>query len=63
MPLKFLSCALVEDGILQFNGKFYIPTESEIKKMILQEMHNVPYACHPSYQNNLKKMKKSIGHE
>ena len=38
-----------EDGILQFNGKIYVLVESEIKKIVVQEMHNIPYAGHPRY--------------
>ena len=43
-----------------FNGRIYVPTESELKKIIMQETHNVPYVGHPGYQNTLTTIKKSF---
>ena len=40
---------MTEDGILQFNGRIYVPNESELKNIIMQEMHNLPYAGHLGY--------------
>ena len=40
---------MTKDGIIQFNGIIYVPTEGDLKKIILQEIHNVPYAGHPGY--------------
>ena len=51
---------MTEDRILLFNGRIYVPTESELKKIIMQEMQNVPYVGHPRYQNTLTKIKKEF---
>ena len=47
-----------EDGILKLKGRVYIPNSSELRKSVLQEMHNVPYAGHPSYQKIVTAIRK-----
>ena len=51
---------MTEDGIIQFNGRIYVLAKSELKKIIIQEMHNVPYAGHPQYQKTLTAFKKQF---
>jgi hypothetical protein len=38
------------DGILLRKNKIFVPKVQDLKRMILHEMHNVPYAGHPGYQ-------------
>jgi hypothetical protein len=38
------------DGILLRKNKIFVPNVQDLKRMILHEMHNVPYAGHPGYQ-------------
>jgi hypothetical protein len=38
------------DGILLHQNKIFVPNVQDLKRMILHEMHNVPYAGHPGYQ-------------
>lgn len=49
---------LKEDGILTDINKFYVIDPFELRKLILQEMHNVPYAKHQGYQNTLAVVRK-----
>jgi len=35
IPLQFANYALIEGRVLQYNGKNYVPTEKELKNMIL----------------------------
>ena len=37
-----------------------MPVESELKKIIMKEMHNVPYAGHLGYHKTLKIVKKEF---
>ena len=39
-------------------NKFYVHDSCEIRKLILNEMHNVPYAKHKGYQKALAKVRK-----
>jgi hypothetical protein len=41
---------LETDGMLLYKNKIFVPNVQCLKQMILQEMHNVPYAVHPGYQ-------------
>jgi hypothetical protein len=41
---------LDNDEILMYKERIYVPNSQELKNLILGEMHNVPYAGHPSYQ-------------
>lgn len=34
-------------------NKSYAPNSCEIRKMILNEMHNIPYAGHQGYQKTI----------
>ena len=39
-------------------GRVYIPNSSKLRKSVLQEMHNVPYARHPGYQKTVTTIRK-----
>ena len=36
----------LEDGILKYKNKVYISNLENVKKLVLKEMHDVPYASH-----------------
>ena len=46
---KFEYCKL-EDGILKYKHRVYIPNLENIKKLVLKEMHDVPHVGHYDYQ-------------
>ena len=50
--------ALQDGGILKMKGRVYIPNSSELRKSVLQEMHNAPYVGHPGYQKTLTMVRK-----
>jgi hypothetical protein len=50
MPQKVENYKLETDGTLLYKNIIYIPNVQDLKLMILNEMHNVPYAGHPGYQ-------------
>jgi hypothetical protein len=45
------------DGILLYKNIVYVPDSPELRSVILKEMHNVPYAGHPSYQKIVSAIK------
>jgi hypothetical protein len=47
---KFKNYELKEDGILLYKGKVYVPNSTELKNILLREMHNVPYVGHSGYK-------------
>jgi hypothetical protein len=34
-------------------NRMYVPSSRELRNLVLKEMHNVPYARHPSYQHTI----------
>jgi hypothetical protein len=40
-----------------YRGRVYVPNSNELKKLILREMHNVPYVGHPGYQKTIAAVK------
>jgi hypothetical protein len=50
MPQKVENYKLGADGIILYKNIIYVPNVQDLKLMILNEMHNVPYAGHPVYQ-------------
>ena len=47
-----------EDVILMHKITVYVLDSCEIRKLILQEMHNVPYDGHQGYQMTLVAVRK-----
>jgi hypothetical protein len=57
MPQKVENYKLETDGTLLYKNGIYIPNVQDLKRMILHEMHNVPYAEHPGYQKTMAAVK------
>eukprot|EP00253_Pinus_taeda_P028875 PITA_28875 len=49
---------LTADGLVRFRDRIYVPNYSELKKLILMELHVTPYLGHPEYQKTLAMVKK-----
>ena len=58
IPEMYKDYQLEADEILKFKNRIYIPNSSELRKLVLQEMHDAPYACHPGYQKTVTTIKK-----
>jgi hypothetical protein len=50
---KFKEYKMKEDGILMHKNRIYVPNSRELRKLVLKEMHNVPYVRHPGYQKTI----------
>jgi hypothetical protein len=57
IPQKMENYKLEADGILMYKNKIYAPNVQDLKLMILNEMHNVPYDGHPGYQKTVATVK------
>jgi hypothetical protein len=57
MPQKMEIYKLETDRILLYKNIILVPNVLCLKQMILQEMHNVPYAGHPRYQKTVAAVK------
>ena len=44
----------MEDNvILTYKTIIYVPKSTELRKLVMNEMHNVPYAGNPRYQKTI----------
>jgi hypothetical protein len=58
MPQKVENYNLETNGPLLYKNRIYVPNVQELKLMILNEMHNVPYVGHPGYQKTVAAVKR-----
>ena len=58
MPQKVENYKLETDRTLLYKIKIYVPNVQDLKLMILNEMHNVPYARRPGYQKTVEEVKR-----
>ena len=49
---------LTMDELVIFRDRIYLLDSSELKKVILRELHANSYSCHPGYQKTLTVVKK-----
>ena len=49
IPQKFDKYKFKENGILMHRDRVYVPDVGDIRKMVMKEMHDVPYAGHLGY--------------
>ena len=40
---------LEEDGLLTYKGKIYIPDVADLRRVVIDEIHQVLYSGHPGY--------------
>jgi hypothetical protein len=57
MPQKVENYKLETDGTLMYKNKIYVPNVQDLKLMILNEMHNVPYVRHLGYLKTMAAIK------
>jgi hypothetical protein len=47
---KIKEYEIKEDGLLMHKNIIYVPSFEEVRNLVLNEMHDVPYVGHPGYQ-------------
>ena len=52
--------SISSEDLLVYKNRLYIPDSAEVKRVILNELHNKPYSRHPGYQNMITKLRKNI---
>jgi hypothetical protein len=56
--LKYEGYQLLNDGLLTYKGRMFIPNCDELKRFIMDELHKIPYTGHPGYQNMITSTRK-----
>jgi hypothetical protein len=49
---------ITSDGLLRYQNRIYVPTNEEIRKLILEEAHFSPYSMHPGGTKMYRDLKK-----
>jgi hypothetical protein len=49
-----------EDGLLMHKNIIFVPSSGALRNSVLKEMHNVPYAEHPSYQKKIEAVRSQL---
>ena len=44
---------LEEDGLLTYKGRIYIPNVADLRRDVMDEIHQAQYSHHPGYQKKL----------
>ena len=47
-----------EDGILTYKGRIYIPNVEELRRVVMDEIYQVPYSGHLGYQKTIATVRK-----
>ena len=42
-----------EDGLLTYKGKIYIPNVADLRRVVMNEIHQALYSNHPGYQKTI----------
>jgi hypothetical protein len=56
--LKYEGYQLLNDGLLTYKGRLYIPNCGNLKRFIMDEIHKIPYIGHPGYRKMITTTKK-----
>ena len=43
----------LEDGLLTYKGRIYIPDVADLRRVVMDEIHQAPYFGHPGYQKTI----------
>ena len=49
---------LEEDGLLTYKGRIYIPDVADLRRVVMDEIHQAPYSGHPGYQKTIATARK-----
>ena len=49
---------LEEDGLLTYKGRIYIPGVADLRRIIMDEIHQAPYSGHPGCQKTIATARK-----
>jgi hypothetical protein len=56
--MKYEGYRLLNDGLLTYKGRLYIPNCDDLKRFMMDEIHKIPYNGHPGYQKMITTTRK-----
>jgi hypothetical protein len=51
---------MLEEGLLTYKNRLYIPNYDNLKRFIMDELHKRPYTGHPRYEKMIMTTRKKL---
>ena len=58
--LKYEGYQMIEEGLLTYINRLYLPNCDDLKRFIMDELHKRPYTGHPGYQKMITTTRKQF---
>ena len=49
---------LEDNGLLTYKGRIYVPDVADLRRIVMDEIHQAPYSGHPGYQKTIATARK-----
>jgi len=56
--MKYKGYRLLNDGLLTYKDRLYIPNFDDLKRFMMDGIHKIPYNGHPGYQKMITTTRK-----
>ena len=57
---KYEGYKLAEDGLLTYKNRIYIPNVADLRRVVMDEIHQALYSSHPGYQKTIATARKQL---
>jgi hypothetical protein len=58
--IKYEAYQMLEEGLLTYKNRLYVPNYDDLKRFIMDELHKRPYTGHPGYQKMITTTRKQF---
>jgi hypothetical protein len=58
--IKYEGYLVLDEGLLTYINRLYIPSCDDLKSFIMDELHKTPYTSHPCYQKIITATRKQF---
>jgi hypothetical protein len=58
--IKYGGYQMMEEGLLTYRSRLYIPDCDDLKRFTLEKLHKRPYSGHPGYQKMITATRKQF---
>jgi hypothetical protein len=59
--MKYEGYQMLNDVLITYKGRLYIPNCDDLKKFIMDELHKIPYTGHLGYQKMIVRIFRNLG--
>jgi hypothetical protein len=58
--IKYEGYEMLEEGLLTYINRLYVPNCDKLKRFIMDEQHKIPYTSHPGYKKMITITRKQV---